>query len=129
MTNVQLHDLRKRGDEAGGLVVQPMPGVAFDAMAPRAERGPPDTLELGLGPARLARRDRLAPCPGVQLDDRRSDRFRCVDGLKRRLDEERDADAGPAELAHERDEVIVPTDDVEPTLGRALRAPLGHEAG
>ena len=84
---------------------------------------------MALGRLRVAGDRRLAIGAGVKLHDRRAEALRRVELAAVRLDEQRDADARLAELAHEALQVIVPAGRVEPAFGGALLAPLRHDAG
>ncbi len=65
----------------------------------------------------------------MQLDHRRADGVRGLELHGLRLDEQRDADAGGAEIPNVAREVIVAARDVEAALGGALGPLLRHDAG
>ena len=64
----------------------------------------------------------------MQFHDVGADRGRSLDRACVGLDEQRHADAGGLEIAHDARELGAAADDVETALGRALLAPLRHEA-
>ena len=65
----------------------------------------------------------------MNLDHRGADRRRGFDLLRLGGDEQRNADAGAAQLPDRRAQRIALAGDIEPAFGRALGPPLGNEAG
>ena len=72
MADVELDDLRQGGDEPRGLVVEAMAGMAFEPERRGLGGGDPEAAELVVGLGRIAPLPGVAPRPGMELDDRRS---------------------------------------------------------
>ena len=92
-------------------------------------RGNAQALEFIGDAALVALLEGFAEGSGVQFHDRRAHGASRLHDLDVRLDEERDADAGIPQFAHGAVQVPLPPQDVEAAFGRALLAPLRHEAG
>src|SRR5260370_37381447 len=87
MADVELDDLRERGDGARARIVEAVAGVAFEAELARCGGGCAKALEFALGAQRLALSQCVAPGARVQFDDRRARRDRGVERLRPRRDE------------------------------------------
>ena len=76
----------------------------------------------------FARASRVAPGPGVELDDRRSELGAGFQRLRRRFDEHRDPDSFPRELGDEGLQGLEAADHIKPAFGGSFRSLFRHEA-
>ena len=129
MADIELDHLWQRRDLPRRVIVKPMPGVTFDAERGGLLGGALQPREFGRGPFAGAIGHGIAPGPGMEFDRRRADRARRFDRRRLWLDEQGNDDPGTGQFAGEGAQMIVAADNIETTLGRALLAPLGHEAG
>ena len=102
-----------------------MPGMRLDAVL-RGERGHVgDALELD----RLRFAGKVGVAAGVELDHRRGQTDGGLDLLRRRLDEQADADAGFRQPLDERAQLVILAGGVEPAFCGSFLAFLGDDAG
>src|SRR5690606_22150416 len=87
-----------------------------------------DSFEFAFGARLISLGNSLAERAGVNLNHGRAEALRGRHLPQIRIDEERHAHAGFAQLAHERGDVIVLASDVEAAFGGALLASLRHQA-
>ena len=101
----------------------------FEAEAPRQLGALADALPFGLCGRHPIVGKGVAPRAGVDLDHRRADGERRLNLPRLGGDEQRDADAGLPQSANNGRENLMLAGHIEATLGGALFASLGHEAG
>ncbi len=124
MADVQLDDFRDGRDWLHVVVVEPVARVDGQAY-PRAETrglGNPHQLD------RLPLVGRIGIGSGVQFDDRRACRERCLELRRLRVHEQRDTDAGFAQRCAAVAQTVELPGDVESTLSGELGAFLRDEA-
>ena len=129
MTDVEFDHLRQRGDRFGSRVVEPVAGMDFKP-----------EIAASCAPSRMSSHSACASAtrPSVSASHQ-APVWISITGApssaavsiwrRRRPDEQRDADAGMLELAHDRRKLVMLPDRIEPAFGRALRALFRHEAG
>src|SRR5947209_5792918 len=129
MSDVQLHDFGQHRDRLGGLKVEAVSCMHFEAELFRACRALLDPLEFDGSHGVMPVDDRLTPCAGMYLDHRRADLCGGLDLLVIRCDEQRDANARRFQFGDHRHQMIALADHVQPTFGGYLLSPLRHDAG
>ncbi|CAD5254259.1 hypothetical protein BOS5A_200102 [Bosea sp. EC-HK365B] len=129
MADVELDEGANAGELARGVVVEPMAGMDFEAQRGGKGCATGEPLELGLGLVGMAVGDGVAPGAGMQLDHRRTELRGHRDRRLVGLDEQRDAATRGLQPGDRGSERLRLADDIEPALGGAFLALLGHETG
>ena len=127
MPDIELGDLRQRGDRLGAGVVEAVPGMDFEAEAFRQRSAIAQQLPFGARLRRVHFGERVAPGAGMQLDDGRAQFRRGLNLRGLRADEQRNANAGVFELMHDWFKLRALAGSVETALGRALGTLFRHQ--
>ena len=129
MADIEFGNLRQSGDPFGGDEIEPVAGMDFEARILRHHGAADDALEFGRRGRAIARRQRVAPGAGMDLDHRRTDGDGGLDLLGRGGDEQRNPNAGGGQFADGGTQGLALACSIEAALGGALLPPLGNDAG
>ncbi len=127
MADVQFDDLRQTRDDPRRVEVETVAGVAFETEPLGLLRRRAQPREFGLRFFRLAQRHGVAPRAGMQFHHRRLDRSRRGEDFERRLDEQRNPNAGAKKLIDIGQQAVMAADHVQPALGGAFGALFRHQ--
>src|SRR5215468_10628313 len=128
VADVEFHQFRQPCDCCGGQIIKPVAGMDFKTEPIGKLSGGADTVEFVRRQVAMPLGKRLAPCSGMDFDDRRLEGGSRFDLSLVRCDEQRHLDAGVTQLAHQWTERVALAGGVETTLGGALLTPLGYDA-
>ena len=129
MSDVELNDLRDRGDAFSGREIETVARMNFQTKAVGQASPLDDAPPFGFGIAVMTGRHGLAPGAGMDLDAAGPDRGGGVDLRGFGGNEQGHPNSASGEFSHQRLEPGYLPGGVKPPFGRAFRAPLRYQTG
>ena len=127
MPDIELDNLRNRGDWDDIIIVEPVPGMHLQAQARGASRAMGQPFQLMMERETLGSRRRCTIGTGMELDGIGADIARGLDLLRFGIDEQRYMNAGAPEFGDERRKRADLARDIEAALGGDLLGALEDE--